>query len=174
MPFEYLDTPTKKSSFKYEDEDNKKSSFQYIDTPSGQDAWGEITKKIGKNVLGVGTAAMDMVGGIPGAVAGALAGTATAVGHADPQGGLELAKNVMHTATPSVALDIDTSDNKGYEYAMKPVEWLTKGIEMAGKGYGDIAGLMGAGDTTQKNIAASTELGLLLAGAKPGAKAVKA
>jgi len=121
-----------------------------------------------KNIGGVGAAVGDIVGGIPGFIAGAGTGVATAIAHKDPTGGLELAKEVMGKATPTQALGIDMSKNKGYEMAMKPLEWFNELLGFSAKGYGEIAKALGADENTVRGVTSTAELAYLAAMAKSG------
>jgi hypothetical protein len=126
--------------------------------------------KLGTLTKGVGTAALDLVGGIPGFIAGAGTGAATAIGHMDATGGLEVAKDIMEKTTPSTALGIDVKGNKGYEYAMKPIEWFNDLLGFSAKGYGEIAKALGTSENSVKQVSSAAELSLLAGMAVGGLK----
>jgi hypothetical protein len=141
------------------------------DTPSEQDILEKQVGSLGNIAKGVGTAAVDLVGGIPGFIAGTGAGVATAIGHQDPTGGLELAKEVMGKSLPSHALGINVEGNKGYEYAMKPIEWFNELLGFSAKGYGEIAKALDASEETVKSVSSAAELSLLAGMVGAGGKA---
>src|SRR3990167_4510540 len=116
---------------------------------------------------------MDMVGGIPGFLAGLGTGVGTAVAHGDPTGGLELGKEVMGKSMPSTLLGMDMEGNKGYEYAMKPVEWFGELLGFSAKGYGDIARALGVSEDKVKAVQSTAELALLAGTAGLGGKKAK-
>ena len=92
---------------------------------------GQLAKAVKpEDLAGVSMAGVDLIGGLPGFAAGALTGAATDLVHNDPVGGKALAEEIITKATPSHAMGLDMSKNRGYALGMKPIE---VGMEAAKK-----------------------------------------
>ena len=144
------------------DTESRDASFKAVQDRTQASA----NNTIWDTVKGVGAAAGDIVGGIPGFAIGSVAGVGTAL-TSGPTAGLEKAKDIMHKLTPSTFLGYEEqTQNPSYQGAMLPITAISEGMAKAGEGYGGIAGVLGAPEDVQKGIASSVELGLLAGGAK--------
>lgn len=176
MNIRYLDEQEDQSpKIRYLDEEDDKKKKE-AKVPQNLQEYKDGAPEWLRNVGGALGGVADVVGGIPGAIAGVLAGGATAIGHGDAKGGLEVAQNTMQGGLPSSLLNqyagtnFDTANNAGYNAVMKLPTMVGEILHESGKGYGEIAKLLGAGQGAQEQTAAAMELALMGAGLKPGAK----
>ena len=109
---------------------------------------------------GVGTGLLDLVGGAPAMLAGAIHGVGSTLANKSSDVGYKAGEHTMHEFMPSTWMGLDTS-NSTYQGMMAPVMPIMEGIETAGKGYGDIARISGADPQLEKNIAATVKGGLM-------------
>lgn len=154
------------------------ADWEDIGPVKASDGWEDVAPNQ-STAGGVGTALLDIVGGIPGMIVGPAMGIAKGISSGSAEEGLSTAKDIMHSMTPSVALkdkagiDLPT-ENKGYEYAMKPFEWISEGISKSAQGWGKVAKEFGA---SPEETAATMELATLGAlgaeGARMGTKLKK-
>jgi hypothetical protein len=120
---------------------------------------------------GVGLGIADVaIGGTLGMLGGIGSGLLHGAVEGSPAYGLKKAKETLHSLTPSVFLGIDDETNPSYEAIMAPFAAMSEGFELAGKGYGEIAGVLGASDNFKKELSASVEGSLLVGTFGVGAK----
>jgi len=120
---------------------------------------------------GVGLGIADVaIGGTLGMLGGIGSGLLHGAVEGSPAYGLKKAKETLHSLTPSVFLGIDYEQNPSYEAIMAPFAAMSEGFELAGKGYGEIAGVLGASDNFKKELSASVEGSLLVGTFGVGAK----
>lgn len=134
------------------------------------------------DIASVGTAALDLIGAVPGMVGGAIGtGIGMAV-HGSKSPAADLLQGIgegAERAMPSTHIDAlsDHRERPGYSALMKPVEAITEAMHLGGKGVGKVGKALGASPAQEAELAAGTEVGLMAAlpfvrgrGAKPGSQ----
>lgn len=134
------------------------------------------------DIASVGTAALDLIGAVPGMVGGAIGtGIGMAV-HGSKSPAADLLQGIgegAERAMPSTHIDAlsDHRERPGYTALMKPVEAITEAMHLGGKGVGKVGKALGASPAQEAELAAGTEVGLMAAlpfvrgrGAKPGSQ----
>ena len=119
-----------------------------------------VNQSIGDTAKGVGTGLIDLVGGVPAMLAGAIQGVGSTIANKSADVGYKAGEQTMHEFMPSTWLGLDTN-NSTYQGMMAPVAPIMEGIDTAGTGYGEIARVSGANPTLQKNIAATVKGSLM-------------
>ena len=112
----------------------------------------------GENMLGLGAALGDMVGGLVKMPLGIGAGIGAKIRGGDEYNTDELraaAQQEVERLIPSIGKSTGLDKNKTYELAMKPFELIGQGIDWAGNQAGEITG--------SKDVAGASKLGLDIA-----------
>lgn len=110
---------------------------------------------------GVAAGAADIAVGLPVMVPAAISGIIHGAVSGKPSWGLEKGKELMNDLFPSTLIGFDQK-NTAYQGMMAPFTAISEGLETSGKGYGEIAGMLGASKEDKKEIASAVEGGLLL------------
>lgn len=110
---------------------------------------------------GVAAGAADIAVGLPVMIPAAAWGGLHAAVSGKPSWGLEKGKELMNDLSPSTIFGFNQK-NTAYQGMMAPFTAISEGLETSGKGYGEIAGVLGASEEAKKEIAATVEGGLLL------------
>jgi hypothetical protein len=94
------------------------------------------TPSLEQAIQGPIMAAGDLIGGIPGFVAGLGAGVGSAIWNLDPSKGLQTFKDVSHAMMPSSIAKVEPSvqGNSAYDMPMLPITAISDVVNTAAQG----------------------------------------
>jgi hypothetical protein len=151
-PDEFSGKPKKKK-------EEKKSNVRSI---------GQQASDLVEDVKAAGTAAVDLIGALPGMVGGAIGTGVGMATHGSKAPAQELLQGIgegAERAMPSTHIDAlrGQRERTGYQAAMKPVEAITELFHAGGKGVEKGSAALGASPEQAKELGAGTEVGLMAA-----------
>lgn len=118
-----------------------------------------VTETPKEEISGAISGAADIVATPFAVIPSAIGGAASALGQADLSKGLKTGKEIFGALTPSTY--IGGADKTTYQSMMAPFFPIMEAPHVAAKGYGEIAGSLGASEKTKKQVEAGVELGFM-------------